>query len=226
MFRGRRSARSQHDEAIAEAAGGRDPSASEPVQAGPFDGAQDPDDGSSRLDLGSVRLPVPAGAQLQVEMNRNGPVRAVHLMTHLGQLTVTAFAAPRSGGLWEEVLGELRGQLRSEGAEVRVQQGEWGREIAAVTSEATLRFLGVDGPRWMLRGVAAGSAEEAESLAELLRDVVRGTVVVRGIEPLPVRSPLPLQLPEPLAEHLGQASQQQAQHPDEGGTPPETARRE
>ncbi len=228
MFRNRRSRRSQHDT-------DEDTVGSGPAQAGPFDGAADPEDGSSRLDLGSVRLPVPEGARLQVEMDRNGPVRAVHLMTSLGQLTVTAFAAPRSGGLWEEVLGELRGQLRSDGAEVRLQQGEWGREIVAVTSQATLRFLGVDGPRWMLRGVAAGSGEQAEPLAELLRDVVRGTVVVRGVEPLPVRSPLPLQLPEPLAEQLEQTSQQQqaqqqtqqqTQHVEEGGTPPGTAQRE
>jgi nucleotide-binding universal stress UspA family protein len=192
------------------------------VAQGPFDGAADPEDGTSRLDLGSVRLPVPEGAQLQVEMDRNGPVRAVHLMTQLGQLTVTAFAAPRSGGLWEEVLGELRAQLRSDGADPRVQQGEWGREIVAVTEAATLRFLGVDGPRWMLRGVAAGSAEQAEPLAQLLRDVVGGTVVVRGAEPLPVRSPLPLQLPEPLAEQLGQAAQRQGRQVDEGGALPGT----
>ncbi|MQA15279.1 MAG: DUF3710 domain-containing protein [Pseudonocardiaceae bacterium] len=185
------------------------------AETGPFDGAEHPADGRSRLDLGSVRLPVPEGAQLQVEVDRNGPVLAVHLMTGLGQLTVTAFAAPRSGGLWEEVLGEIRTRLHSEGAQVRVHEGEWGREIAAVTEQATLRFLGVDGPRWMLRGVAAGSGEQLEPLAELLHDVVRGTVVVRGTEPLPVRSPLPIQLPEPLAEQLtrdGGNQQDQTRH--------------
>lgn len=221
MFRKRRSPRSHREDAPPDAAadGGDVP---EPAETGPFDGADDPGDGASRLDLGSVRLPVPEGAQLQVETDRGGPVRAVHLMTHLGQLTVTAFAAPRSGGLWEEVLAELRTQLRSEGAQVRAQQGEWGRELVAVTSQATLRFLGVDGPRWMLRGVAAGSAEQADPLAQLLRDVVRDTVVVRGAEPLPVRSPLPVQLPEPLAEQLKQAAQRQAQQVD-GDGPPRTA---
>ncbi len=212
MFRKRRSRRSQRDADDAEdsdATDGGDRSV--PAEAGPFDGAQDPEDGNSRLDLGSVRLPVPEGARLQVEMDRNGPVRAVHMMTSLGQLTVTAFAAPRSGGLWEQVLADLRTQLRSDGAEVSLRQGEWGRELAAVTSQATLRFVGVDGPRWMLRGVAAGSGEQAEPLTELLRDVVRGTVVVRGVEPLPVRSPLPLQLPEPLAEQLKQTPQKQTQ---------------
>jgi hypothetical protein len=36
-------------------------------------------------------------------------------------------------------------------------------------------------------------------------------VVVRGPEPLPVRSALPLQLPEPLAEQLEQAAPQAKQ---------------
>ncbi|MGH3979121.1 MAG: DUF3710 domain-containing protein [Pseudonocardiaceae bacterium] len=190
-----------------------EPAAGDGTPDGPYDGADAPDDGRNRLDLGSVRLPVPDGAQLQVEVDRGGPVRAVHLMTPLGQLTVTAFAAPRSGGLWNEVRRELRAQLRSDGAQVSEHDGEWGREVAAVTSQATLRFLGVDGPRWMLRGVAAGSAEQAEPLAALLRDVVRATVVVRGPEPLPVRSPLPLELPGPLAAQLEQAAKAQSQVP-------------
>lgn len=209
MF-GRRRSRGQQtppepeSEEIPQDAAGQPP-------AGPYDGAQPPDDGHNRLDLGSVRLPVPEGAQLKVEVDRDGPVRAVHLMTPLGQLTVTAFAAPRSGGLWDEVRRELRAQLRNDGARVSEADGEWGREIIAVTSQATLRFLAVDGPRWMLRGVAAGTGEQAGPLTELLRDVVRGTVVVRGPEPLPVRSPLPLELPPPLAEQLKQAAQEQRQ---------------
>ena len=66
---------------------------------GPFDESEDPEDGLPRLDLGSVRLPVPDGAQLQVEMdNDTGGIRAVHLLTEVGQLTLGAYAAPRSGG--------------------------------------------------------------------------------------------------------------------------------
>ncbi|MGH3787461.1 MAG: DUF3710 domain-containing protein [Pseudonocardiaceae bacterium] len=179
-------------------------------QLGPYDVAEAPDDGWARLDLGSLRLPVPEGAQLQVEVDRSGPVRAVHLMTGLGQITITAFAAPRTGGLWREVATELVARLRAEGASVGRAPGEWGEEIEAVTEQGMLRFLAVDGPRWMLRGVAAGSAEHAEARTVLLRDVVRQTVVVRGPDPLPVRSPLPLQLPGPLAEQLEQVAAAQS----------------
>jgi hypothetical protein len=176
---------------------------------GPYDVAEAPDDGRLRLDLGSLRLPVPQGAQLQVEVDRSGPVRAVHLMTELGQVTITAFAAPRSGGLWREVCRELVIRLRADGARVGRAAGEWGEEIEAVTAQGVLRFLAVDGPRWMLRGVAVGSAEHADARTALLRDVVREAVVVRGPEPLPVRSPLPLQLPGSLAEQLKQAAAEQ-----------------
>lgn len=169
---------------------------------GPYDSADAPDDGLMRLDLGSLWLPVPAGAQLQIEMDPAGPVRAVHLVTGLGQFTLSAFAAPRSGGLWREVATELVGRLRADGARVERVAGEWGEEIEALSEQALLRFLAVDGPRWLLRGVAAGPAEHAEARTAVLRDVVRHTVVVRGPEPLPVRSPLPLQLPGPLVEQL------------------------
>lgn len=187
--------------------------------SGPYDSTDVPEDGRIRLDLGSLRLPVPEGAQLQVEVDKAGPVRAVHLMTGLGQITVTAFAAPRSNGLWTEVSRELVAALRADGAPVTREKGEWGEEIDAVTPQGVLRFLAVDGPRWMLRGVAAGSAEQAEARAALLRDVVRDTVVVRGPEPLPVRSPLPLQLPGPLADQLRQATAGGPNNPGTGRDP-------
>lgn len=182
-----------------------EPSDHEVDTTGPYDSADQPEDDRSRLDLGSLRLPVPEGAQLQVEVDKAGPVRAVHLMTAVGQITVTAFAAPRSAGLWAEVARELVAALRRDGATVRREPGEWGEEIQAVTPQGVLRFLAVDGPRWLLRGVAAGTAEQSDARTALLRDVVRETVVVRGPEPLPVRSPLPLQLPGPLVEQIRRA---------------------
>ncbi|MFN2534985.1 MAG: DUF3710 domain-containing protein [Pseudonocardiaceae bacterium] len=183
---------------------------------GPYDADAPPDDRLARLDLGSLRMPVPEGAQLQIEVDSSGPVRAVHLTTELGQITLNAFAAPRSGGLWREVVPELVTKLRADGAHVGQAAGEWGEEVEAVTEHGVLRFLAVDGPRWMLRGVAAGPADGAEARTEMLRDVVRETVVVRGGEPLPVRSPLPLQLPDALAEQLRQATTQLVNAATEG----------
>lgn len=170
--------------------------------AGPHDVEEAPDDGLNRLDLGSVRVPVPDGAQLQVEMDQNKAVRAVHVVTPMGQLTVNAYAAPKSGGLWREVSTELAEQLRGDGATVRTAKGEWGLELMAALGEVSLRFVGVDGPRWMLRGVVAGPPEVAEKSAHALHDLVRGTVVVRGTQPMPVRTPLPVELPPAIAQHI------------------------
>ncbi|KAA2254945.1 DUF3710 domain-containing protein [Solihabitans fulvus] len=176
---------------------------------GPYDEPEAPNDGLSRLDLGSIRVAVPEGAQLQVEMDPSGAVRAVHLITTGGQLTVSAFAAPKTGGLWREVSEELATQLRDDGAKVVRERGEWGDELSARANNAALRFVGVDGPRWMLRGVAAGPEELADSTADALRDLVRNTVVVRGNQPMPVRTPLPIELPDAIAKHIAQAQAEQ-----------------
>ncbi|MGI8311288.1 DUF3710 domain-containing protein [Saccharopolyspora sp. ASAGF58] len=178
------------------------------AEGGPFDESEAPDDQVERLDLGSVRLPVPDGGQLQVEVDPAGPVRAVHLVTQVGRLTVSAFAAPRSSGLWAEVSAELADQLRKDGAQVHAERGDWGTELVADSPKAALRFVGVDGPRWLLRGVAAGPAEHAEECTKLLYAVLDETIVVRGAEPMPVRTPLPIQLPEAILRHIQQAQAQ------------------
>jgi hypothetical protein len=165
-----------------------------------------------RLDLGSVLVPVPDGGQLQVEMTPAGAPQAVHLMTQHGRITIAAFAAPKSPGQWRDVASELADALRTDSASVSIESGPWGREVLASTANGDLRFVGVDGYRWMIRGVATGpiGTVGADSpLAEQIRTVIRGTVVDRGTEPHPVRTPLPITLPQALAEQLAAAHQQQ-----------------
>lgn len=169
--------------------------------SGPFD-AEAPDDGIARLNLGSLLLPVPEGAQLQVKMAQPGVVEAIFVITPSGQFTVQAYAAPRSGGLWEEACGELAEQLKSQGASVRSASGEWGQELMATIGEMAMRVIGVDGPRWMLRAHVAGPQDQAAQAAHSLRTMVRGTVVIRGSQPWPVSEPLPIQLPPEIAQHI------------------------
>lgn len=176
---------------------------------GPFDEQDAPDDGLARLDLGSVRLPLPGESQVQVEMDPQGPLRAVHVLTPNARFTVGAYAAPRSAELWPEISRELAEQLHGDGARVRRENGEWGIELVAFVNDVLLRFVGVDGPRWMLRAVSAGPKETSAKAAEELRDIVRGTVVVRGAQPMPVRTPLPLELPEEIAAHIQQTQPEQ-----------------
>ena len=163
---------------------------------GPWDAEDAPRDGRLRLDLGSVQLPVPRGARLKAEPDPSGPLRAVHALIPEGRLTVSAFAAPRTGGLWPELVEELAAQLQSEGATIRRDRGEWGRELVARNGDTVARVVGVEGPRWMLRGVGTGPVEHALKLHGMLREMIRGTVVVRSSDALPVRSLLPLEVPE------------------------------
>ncbi|NNH71156.1 DUF3710 domain-containing protein [Nocardia uniformis] len=165
-----------------------------------------------RLDLGSVIVPVPPGGQLQVEMTPEGTPQAVHLATQHGRITVAAYAAPKSPGQWRSVAADLAETLRNDGAQVSTQQGPWGREIHAITQGADLRFIGVDGHRWMVRLVAAGpsgAANEGQPLVAAARAIMSETVIRRGDDPMPVREPLPVVLPQELADQLAAAHQQQ-----------------
>ena len=175
---------------------------------GPFD-IEDFDESSvateGRLDLGSVLVPLPEAAQLQVELTEHGVPSAVWVVTANGRFTIAAYAAPKTGGLWREVAAELADSLRNDGASVTIQDGRWGREVVG-TATGVVRFIGVDGYRWMIRCVVNGSIESVDALTEQARNALLDTVVRRGDTPLPVRTPLPVQLPEPMASQLREAA--------------------
>jgi hypothetical protein len=178
---------------------------------GPFD-IEDFDDAAGalegRLDLGSVLVPLPPAAQLQVELTETGVPSAVWVVTASGRFTIAAYAAPKTGGLWREVAGELAESLRNDGASVTIQDGRWGREVVG-TATGVVRFIGVDGYRWMIRCVVNGSIETIDELTEQAREALLDTVIRRGDTPLPVRTPLPVQLPEPMASQLREAASTQ-----------------
>ena len=189
---------------------------------GPFD-IDDFDDPAvaelARLDLGSVLIPMPENGQLQVELTETGVPSAVWVVTPNGRFTIAAYAAPKTGSLWREVAGELADSLRKDSAQVSIKDGPWGREVVG-TASGVVRFIGVDGYRWMIRCVINGAQETMEALEDEARAALTDTVVRRGETPMPVRTPLPVQLPEPMAEQLRsaaaaqQASEQTDAQPD------------
>ena len=179
---------------------------------GPFDveDFEDPDAAAlARLDLGSVLIPMPAGGQVQVELNEVGVPSAVWVVTPNGRFTIAAYAAPKSPGLWREVASELADSLRKDNAQVSIEDGPWGREVVGVGA-GVVRFIGVDGYRWMIRCVVNGAPEAIATLTAEAREALADTVVRRGDTPMPVRTPLPVQLPEPMAAQLRDAAAQQA----------------
>jgi Protein of unknown function (DUF3710) len=169
---------------------------------GPHDGGDlDPEvtDAAGLVDFGSIRVPVPPDGAVTVEPTTNGRMQAVHIRLPEGRLSVSALAAPKTSKLWPELAREIDASLREGGARVRSFPGEWGRELHATSGGATSVFVGVDGPRWMLYGVATGPSAHAAPLDAELRRMLRGTVVVRGKQPFPVRTILPLTMPDHLA---------------------------
>jgi hypothetical protein len=229
MAFGRRSGKDHSDDASAalpdddvEAAAAAEPD--DEVPEGPFD-IDDFDDPAvaelARLDLGSVLIPMPDGGQLQVELTETGVPSAVWVVTPNGRFTIAAYAAPKTGGLWREVASELADSLREDSAQVSIKDGPWGREVVGVAS-GVVRFIGVDGYRWMIRCVINGPHETIEALDEEARAALADTVVRRGDTPLPVRTPLAVQLPEPMVEQLRPAAAaQQAQQEAGAQQPPD-----
>ena len=193
---------------------------------GPFD-IDDFDDpsaaGLGRLDLGSVLIPMPEAGQVQVELSEMGVPSAVWVVTPNGRFTIAAYAAPKTAGLWREVATELADSLRKDVPTVSIEDGPWGREIVGVSKAeqgqptGVVRFIGVDGYRWMIRCVVNGPQENIKALADEARNALADTVVRRGETPLPVRTPLAVQLPEPMAAQLRAAAEQAAQQAQQAG---------
>jgi len=196
---------------------------------GPFD-IEDFDDPEvaavARLDLGSVLIPMPEAGQVQVELTEGGVPSAVWVVTPNGRFTVAAYAAPKSSALWREVASELAESLRKDASEVRIEDGPWGREVVGAAPAGVVRFIGIDGYRWMIRCVVNGPQETIDALSDQARQALADTVVRRGDTPLPVRTPLPVQLPEPMAAQLAaaaeQAAAQQAAQQQQPPQPPPT----
>jgi hypothetical protein len=162
------------------------------------------------------------GMDLRVELNAQQKVIAATLRSEESLLQVSVFAAPRAGGIWESVREDLATSASGQGGSLREVDGPFGPELAG-TIVATppaqpgqpapqpvrrpARFLGVDGPRWFLRGMISGPAADGPEAAATLEEAFRSIVVVRGSEPMPVREPLPLTLPAQAAAELARQQQ-------------------
>lgn len=184
------------------------PSVSRPQ--GPWDAGDAPETDEPMLDLGGLHVPVPAGCEVRVDVSPEGEVVAATVVLGESSLQVNAFAAPRHEGIWGEVRSEIAEALRAGQGTADEVDGPLGTELlAGVPTEvdgggvalAPARFLGVDGPRWFLRGLVTGPAATDPALADPLVDVLRGVVVHRGGDPMAVRDPLPLRIPQDLIDN-------------------------
>jgi Protein of unknown function (DUF3710) len=220
-----------------EPAGGEPDAAGQPAgqpraDGGPWD-AGEPYPARERVDLGSLRVPVGPAHEIQLVMaEQHGAwVTVKHGQS---EMQVQAFAAARRAALWDDVRAEIAAEVRGAGGHSQESAGLFGIELMAqVPAEPNqpvdgageqaragevggglriVRFVGIDGPRWFLRGLFTGPAAAGGADARLLEDVLRDIVVVRGEHPVPPRDLLELRLPP---EAL-QALQEQAPPEEEG----------
>ncbi|HEX5543142.1 MAG TPA: DUF3710 domain-containing protein [Micromonospora sp.] len=179
------------------------------ARRGPYDISEAPP-GVQRLDLGSLQIPAVQGVEVRVSANPEGVIQQVVLLNGDSALQLGVFAAPRSEGIWDEVREEIRQSLIGDGAAAEETEGPYGMELRARIpgddGVTDLRFVGVDGPRWMVRAVYQGPVAVDPSVAGPLVECLAGLVVDRGQEAKPVREPLPLQLPRNVAEQAGTAA--------------------
>ncbi|HYN29560.1 MAG TPA: DUF3710 domain-containing protein [Dermatophilaceae bacterium] len=194
-----------HADGLAGVAGLEDAaSAADARRDGPFD-VSEVSDTSGHLDLGSLLVTGVEGMELRLEVDQDQQsVIAATAVLGDSALQVQAFAAPRTSGLWDEIRAEIADAIVGQGGTVESASGPHGPELRTRmpsagpdgrTVFAPARFLGVDGPRWFLRGVLSGRAAIEEPAAEPLLAIYAATVVVRGADPMAPRELLPLTLP-------------------------------
>ncbi|GGE88095.1 DUF3710 domain-containing protein [Mycetocola zhadangensis] len=162
------------------------------------------------IDLGGVKILPRDGLNLRLEVEESTKrIVAVGLDYAGSTLQIQPFAAPRSTGLWHETREQIQDQIARQGGTVTERDGTFGPELLAEVPVVSgsdgsagtriARFVGVDGPRWFLRGVIAGEAATNAEAAALVEDLFRSVVVVRGSSPMPPRDLIPLVMPPTAA---------------------------
>jgi Protein of unknown function (DUF3710) len=191
---------------------------------GPYDISEAPD-GVERLNLGSLHIPIVDGVSVRVQANDQGVIQQVALMHDENALMLSVLAAPRGENVWDEARADIRKELTGGGAWAEeIRGGEFGTELRArvTTPEGAvqLRFVGVAGPRWLLRAIFQGALADDPNASPLLLASFHGLVVDRGRDAMPVLEALPLRLPREIAEQANAQAAAEASRPATNGVVP------
>jgi hypothetical protein len=179
-------------------------SSAEATPSGPLDSSE-VEVNETYIDFGSILIPktIP-DMTVRVEVEEtSGTLVAVSLEVENSILQVSAFSAPKTAPVWDEVASQLLESLSSQGANAQASQCAFGACVLATMPSVAdsniparqLKFFGADGPRWFLRGILSGDALHNDATAVILDNVFRQIVVKRGDEALPPRELLRLEMP-------------------------------
>ncbi|MGW2260949.1 DUF3710 domain-containing protein [Streptomyces sp. NPDC001780] len=189
-----------------------------PRPDGPWDISEVSRPAEGRVDLGGIFVPTVDGMELRVEVAGDAIVAATVVLRD-SAVQLQAFAAPKREGIWGEVREEIATGITQQGGIIDEIEGPLGWELRAQVpvqlpdgtgGVQLVRFIGVDGPRWFLRGVISGQGAVQPEAAGLLEQIFRDTVVVRGEGPMAPRDPIVLKLPDD-AQMVAEGVQQEEQ---------------
>ena len=158
------------------------------------------------VDFGSLRIPSRENLAMRLEVEESTQrIVAVSMDFAGSSLQLQAFAAPKNEGVWHEIRTQMMESLAAQGGETEERIGSLGPELIAKiplndesgkqAGHRLAKFIGVDGPKWFLRGVVGGAALNDARAAADIDDLFRSVVVVRGDVPLPPKDLLPLTIP-------------------------------
>ncbi len=194
------------DDELAEHA---QPAGTSRAEGGPWD-AGEAFPAQERVDLGSLQVPVGPEHEIQLVMaEQHGAWVTVKYRE--SEVQIQAFAAARRSALWDDVRAEIAAEVNTAGGRSQDSEGSFGIELMAqvpmepgqpASGMRLVRFVGIDGPRWFVRGLFTGPAADGGEQAELLEEVLRDIVVVRGEHPVPPREILELRLPPEARQAL------------------------
>ncbi len=174
---------------------------------GPWDRAEtnaDEDD-EQYLDLGGLVVKGAEGLELRMQVDpQSQQVAAVLLAGPESGLELRAFAAPKTAGIWDDVRRGIAAEAARHGGTATERDGEYGTELLLVvpvtgpdgsSAVQSSRIVGVEGPRWLLRGTFLGVSAERPDPDGVVERAFRDVIVVRGDEPMSPREMIPLELP-------------------------------
>lgn len=162
------------------------------------------------VDMGSILLPAVKGMQLRTQVADDGKtvLRALVVLGDSG-LQISAAAAPRSGGVWDEVRSQIRAGLEADGASVDEVDGRYGAELYADipvdmpdgrTATSRMRIIGREGERWFSRIDVLGPAAQSPEAGREIERVLDRIVIVRDSQPRARLDLLPVHVPGEAVE--------------------------
>lgn len=161
---------------------------------------------SGYVDLGALYVPAEPGIQLRAQFEADKKtLRRILLVTGNSAIQLSVAAAPRSGGVWDELREQVVASIEQMNGTAELVETRYGTELAAMVpvrlpdggeAHQPLRIIAIEGPRWMLRAdlqgaAASGDAEQRERCESILDRLI----VNRGSEPRIRLELLPLTLP-------------------------------